>query len=264
MKFDMGAAWNSATSMISRNRSVIAVVAGAFFFLPYFALSMFIPTAAAPDPATTADLEAAIAAISSVYAENWWAILLVFVAQGIGTLALLTLLTDRARPTVGEALKAGAIAFPSYFVANILSVLAIGIGFVLPVALLPFLVILAIPILFYLLVKFSLIMPAIAVDGILNPIKALTRSWQLTKGNSFRLFLFFFLLLLAITIVAGLASMVIAVIFAAVGGQAELIGNAFVGSLVNAMFVTVFLAVLAAVHRQLSGDQPEVLGEVFE
>ena len=40
MKFDMGAAWNEAMRLISGNLQVIAIVAGVFFFLPYFAFSL--------------------------------------------------------------------------------------------------------------------------------------------------------------------------------------------------------------------------------
>lgn len=264
MKFDMGAAWNTATALIGRNRNVLAIVAGVFFFLPYFAISMFLPAAIAPDPSATADMQAVMAAMAAIYADIWWAILPVFIAQGIGTLALLKLLTDRARPTVGEALKTGAIAFPSYFVANILSAAAIASAVMIPVLIFPLLVILVVPVIFYLLVKFSLIMPVIAIEGILNPINALARSWKLTKGNSFRLFLFYFLLMLALLIVTGLANMVFVLLFAAIGGQAELIGNAAATSMINAIFSVIVLAVLAGVHRQLAGETTEAISETFE
>lgn len=264
MKFDMGAAWNTATALIGRNRNVIAIVAGVFFFLPYFAISIFLPTAVTPDPSAAADIEAMVAAMAEIYADNWWAILPVFITQGIGTLALLKLLTDRARPTVGEALKTGAIAFPSYFVANILSVIAIGTAVAIPVVIFPLLVVLAVPVIFYLLVKFSLIMPVIAIEGMLNPVKALLRSWRLTKGNSFRLFLFYFLLMLALLIVTGLANMLFVLLFAAIGGQVETIGNAGASSLINAIFSVIILAVLAGVHRQLAGETTAAISETFE
>jgi hypothetical protein len=264
MKFDMGAAWNAATALIGRNRNVIAIVAGVFFFLPYFAISMFLPTQIAPDVSASADPEVMLAAMVAIYAEIWWAILPASIIQGIGTLALLKLLTDRARPTVGEALKTGAIAFPSYAVANILSAVAIGAAVLLPVLLLPLMILLALPVILYLLVKFSLIMPVIAIEGVLNPINALARSWRLTKGNSFRLLLFYFLLLVALLVVTGLANMVLTLIFAAIGGQAELIGNAAATSLINALFSVIVLAVLAGVHRQLTGDTPQAISETFE
>lgn len=273
MKFDMGQAWNTATSLIGKNKDVILVVAGVFFFLPYLASALLMPEAMAPQAANPEDMQAMMDAVMQTYADYWWVMLIIFVMQGIGTLALLVLLTDRARPTLGDALKRGATAFPSYFVTNILAAIAIVVIVALPVGLVvsvggaifaALAVFLIFPLIFYLMVKFSLIMPAIAIDGILNPVAAIARSWRLTKGNSFRLFLFFVLLFVAVIVVSLLVTMVLGVVFAAMGGEIELIGNGIVASLANAAFVVIFLAVLAGVHQQLAGDRPEALGEVFE
>lgn len=273
MKFDMGQAWTTATSLIGKNKDVILVVAGVFFFLPYLASALLMPEAMAPQAANPEDMQAMMDAVMQTYADYWWVMLIIFVMQGIGTLALLVLLTDRARPTLGDALKRGATAFPSYFVTNILAAIAIVLIVALPVGLVvsvggaifaALAIFLIFPLIFYLMVKFSLIMPAIAIDGILNPVAAIARSWRLTKGNSFRLFLFFVLLFVAVIVVSLLVTMVLGVVFAAMGGEIELIGNGIVASLANAAFVVIFLAVLAGVHQQLAGDRPEALGEVFE
>ena len=127
MKLDMGRAWNEATALVFANKDVVGIVAGVFFFLPYLALSLLMPDAAQPefDPQNT---EAALDALSTLYAENWWAFLLTSVLQMVGMLALFALLTDRARPTVGEALKRGTFGFPSYLATQVLA--AIGIGLI--------------------------------------------------------------------------------------------------------------------------------------
>lgn len=264
MKFDMGQAWNTATMLIGNNRSVVFIVAGVFFLLPYLASALLFPQAMTPEQVNPEDLSAISDAVLQAYAEYWWVILIVFVTQGIGTLALLTLLTDRAKPTVGEAIARGASGFLSYFAANLLFVLALGFILTIALVITPFLVVLAIPVMFYAMVKFSLVLPAIAIDGIRNPIKAITRSWSLTKGNSFRLFAFYVLLVIALMVVTLIVTMVLAVVLAAIGGQVETIGNALVASLINAGFVVLFLGVLAGVHRQLGGDRPEELSEVFD
>lgn len=264
MKLDMGAAWNTATSLIGRNRDVVLVVAGVFFFLPSFAISLIMPQAAAMPMAESGDSEAMMAAVMSLYADYWWAILLSGVAQAIGTLALLTLLTDRARPTVGEAIKAGVVSFPSYFVSNLLVAFAIAIPVGLALVTSPLAIFLVMPIVVYLAIKFSLIMPAIAIDRILNPLGALARSWKLTKGNSLRLFLFFMLLFIATVVIFALVSMIFGVVFAAMGGEVEKIGNAVVSSAISAGFVVIFFAVLAGVHHQLAGDRPEQPAEIIE
>ena len=269
MKFDMGQAWTTATGLLSKNKDVILVVAGVFFFLPYLASSLLMPQAMTPQPANPEDMQAVLDTLTQTYADFWWVMLVIFVTQGVGTLALLVLLTDRARPTLGDALKRGALAFLSYFATNILSVLIIAIAVFVPIFLaisagVAAIGVLVLPIVFYLMVKFSLIMPAIAIDGIRNPLSAIARSWQLTKGNSFRLFVFYFLLFIATIVVFLLVSLVLGVVFAAMGGQIEIVGNGIVASLINAVFVVVFLAVLAGIHRQLSGDRPEELSDVFD
>ena len=272
MKFDMGEAWNTATGLLSKNKDVILVVAGVFFFLPYLASTLLMPQAMTPQSANPEDMQAVFDTIMQTYADYWWVMLIIFVTQGIGTLALLVLLTDRARPTLGDALKSGAIAFPSYFATNIISALIVAFAIVVPgflvvasgIEALGILVLfLVFPILFYLMVKLSLIMPAIAIDGIRNPFRVIARSWRLTKGNSFRLFLFYFLLLVATVVVFLLASLVLGVVLAAMGGEIEIIGNGIVASLINAVFVVIFLAVLAGVHLQLSGDRPEEPSEIL-
>ncbi|MEL7218162.1 MAG: hypothetical protein AAGK01_06995 [Pseudomonadota bacterium] len=48
MKLNMGQAWNEATTMLSANRDTVLAIAGLFFFLPYFALALFIPEAINP------------------------------------------------------------------------------------------------------------------------------------------------------------------------------------------------------------------------
>lgn len=263
MKLDMGRAWNEATALISTNKDVIGIVAGVFFFLPYLAITLLMPEVAQPqvDPE---NFEAAMEAIQAVYAQNWWVLLLSFVLQMVGMLALFALLTDKARPTVGEALKRGTIGFPSYLAAQLIAAIVIGALVALIVVISPFLLFIAIPLIFYAMIKLSLIGPVIGIEQVLNPVTALKRSWQLTKGNSLRIFFFFVLLFLVFLVISVLITLIAGVMFAAIGGEIELIGNGLVGSLVNAVFVVIYLAVLAGIHQQLSGPRTEALMETFE
>lgn len=263
MKLDLGRAWNDATALMSANKDVISIVAGVFFFLPYLALSLLMPEVAQPQ-IDAGNTEALPEALIALYAENWWVFLITSILQMIGMLALFALLTDRARPTVGEALKRGAKGFPSYFVAQMLAVLALGLVGGLLAVISPLLIILAIPVFFYVMIKFSLIGPVIGIEQMLNPIAALKRSWQLTKGNSLRIFAFYVLLFVVLFVVSILVTLITGVVFAAAGGQIELIGNGFVGSLVNAVMTIIFLAALAGIHAQLAGPNTESLEETFE
>lgn len=276
MKLDMGRAWAEATALLAGNRNMVAIIAAVFFFLPYFAIMLLVPETMQPQGqlgADPADAEQALQMMGQLYAENWWVFVIIGVAQAIGMLALLTLLTDARRPTVGEAIAHGTRGFFSYLGAQILLVAAlmlvagllIGLGVAIAGASGAVLTGLAAFIIgLYLFIKFSLVTPVIAIDGILNPVRVLQRSWQLTKGNSLRLLGFYALLFLAMGVLSAVVTMVVGVLFAAMGGQAELIGNGLFAALLNAVFVVVFLGVLAGIHRQLSGPSPAKISTTFE
>ncbi len=274
MKLNMTAAWNSAVTMLNANRSVVTIIGGVFFFLPYLALILLLPGAIEPQvQADPPNLEALVQAIRTMYAENWWAILLMSIVQGIGGLALLALLTDKARPTVGEALQRGAIGLVPYLVAQLVAAVSIGLAIGIPISVAtaigsPALTLVAwlfaFIALLYAIVKISLVAQVVAIDRILNPIAVLKRSWSLTKGNSGRLLLFYMLLAIALGIVLLVITMVMGLLFAAFGGQIELIGNGIVTSATNAVFAIIGLSVLAAVHRQLAGPGADLAYEPLE
>lgn len=275
MKFDMSAAWNEALRLISANRQVITIVAGVFFFLPYLAFMLLFMNqmnALEAAQASNPDPDAMGAAMMTFYGDVWWVILLFMVIQGIGMLGLLTLLTDRSRPTVGAALASGARLFLPYFGAQLLMGVVFGLLLLVPIAVGAgasaaagvVLGIAAVIAFVYLFVKFLLTPAVIAIERQANPISALSRSWQLTKGNSLRIFLFIFLLFVAVMIVGGVFSMILGLLFALAGAEAAVIGQALVSGLVNAVFYVIFLGVIAAIYRQLAGTSGEALHETFD
>ncbi|ANY19483.1 Membrane domain of glycerophosphoryl diester phosphodiesterase [Tsuneonella dongtanensis] len=274
MKFDMSAAWNEAVRLLAANRDVLLIVAGVFFFLPYVGfMLMFTNEMAALEAAQGADPdpEAMGQAMLGFYGSIWWMILLMAIVQGIGMLGLLALLSDRSRPTVGEALKIGLKMLLPYLGAQILVSVLYGLLLLVPIAVgagtsvaTGVLVgIVAFVLLVYLFTKFLLVTPVIAIERVGNPLAALGRSWRLTKGNSLRLFFFILLLLVALVVVGGVISMILGLILALAGEEVARIGNAIVSGLVNGVFYVIFLAVLAAIHRQLTGGSPEAVSETF-
>ncbi len=279
-KLDMGEAWSNATGLIAQNKDTVGAIAGLFFFVPYLAVSLLAPDLANPEPVAAdagASPDAAMAAMleqmTQAYADNWPLFLTVTVVQFIGSLSLLALLSNRDSPTVGEAMKRGLGAAPSYVAAQLLAALAASLAIGVPLGLISFvapgaaaavaffgLLLVAV----YLLVKFSLIAPVIAIEGVRNPLTALTRSWRLTKGNSFRIATFILLLFITIGIVSALFSMVLGLVFALFDPNIANIGNSLVASLVNTVVGVVFLLVLAAIHGQLAGPSDQQLTSTFE
>lgn len=275
MKLDINRAWSEALDLIQTNLSVVAVVAGVFFFLPYLAFVLFMP-----DMATAMSIEsnpqdptAAFEQIMALYADIWWMIALLTVAQTIGTLALLALLRADNRPTVGEAIAIGAIGFLTSIAAtlvfyigfSVVATVILGVAMAINVTALT--VILGIVIfiaLIYFAIKLSLLAPVIAIEKVYNPFAALMRSWRLTKGNSLRLFAFFALLIIAVVVVSMVLGLIVGLAFGLAGGEVARIGNGLLNSLLNAVYVVLMLGVLAAVHRQLAGPDAEVVSETFE
>jgi len=273
VKFDMGRAWNDAVALVSANRHVVPVIAGVFFFLPSFAMALLLPGQMADLQAANGNPAAAWRAMGAFYERIWWAILLVAVVQGIGMLGLLALLTDRSRPTVGEALAIGAKALIPYIVAQFLQALSFVLVFAILVGIgaatgskgiTALLVLVAIVAAAYIFTKFSLTIPVIAIERVMNPVRALARSWRLTKGNSVRLFVFYLLLLIVLMVVAMLLSAIFGLVGVAFGAAGASIVSGVVSALMNMTFVMMLLAVLAAVHRQLSGPSEQNLSETFE
>jgi hypothetical protein len=274
MKLEMNRAWNDALRLLNGSREVILIVAGVFFFLPYFAFMLV-----APDPmaglGTTQppDAETMMARLSEFYARVWWVILLIGILQGIGMLGLLALLTDRRRPTVAEALKIGAVKVLPYIVAYLLIGLALGILVMLLATLaalagVPSLGVLigfvAVIVWLWLFVRFALVGPVMVKEGMSNPLAALRRSWALTRTNGWRLFAFFFLLFVAMIVVTMVISTVFGLILSLFGPDGATFGDAFVVSLINAGWATLLLAVLSAVHDQFAGPSQAALGQTFE
>lgn len=270
MKFDMSAAWRDAVAMISANREVLLVVAGIFFFIPSMVTGLLIGE---PERMAIANIEDAQRQMLATYTEWGWLLAIAAVFTMVGYLALLALLRDHNRPTVGEAIKIGLMGLLPAIGTYLVLVLGLGLAFGILLAIAAatgneaiaaIVTILVVAIFIYVLVKVSLSWPVIAIDKVFNPFKILGRSWRLTKGNSLRLFLFYLLLLVAVIVISTVVSLVGAAFVLAVGESVGLTINAFLSALVGAAASIVFVGVFAAVHRQLTGPSAATLSETFE
>ena len=270
MTFDMNRAWREATEMVNANREVLLIVAGLFFFLPSLAFSLFIPV---PQPAAGATPEQAFALVSGFYQTNAVWLLLMSVLQTFGMLALLALLRHKTKPTVGDALKRAGTGILPYLASQILVSIGLVIALFIVVGLSamtgsPILigvaVIASLVALIYVFVKISLSPAVIAIEHQHNPITILKRSWTLTKGNSFRIFLFYALLTLALSIAALIFRGIVGLALALLGTSAVTIGQAVVSGLIGTIAMIYFVSILAAIHQQLAGPSAETITSTFE
>lgn len=261
MKLDLNAAWESAVKLVRKNREMILVLAGVFFFLPYVVFALFVPMDGFASAAETGESGAMMVTFNAFVADYWWAVLLLSLVQTIGGTAIMAVIGDPARPTVNDAMTRGLSLLPSQVGAQI----AISVAFLIIIILAIMLgslggsrtlattfAIFSLPALLYLGARLSLSSPTIAIERRINPIAAITGSWRLTRGNGLRLFSFYLLLLVAFLVVGQVLALVISLLTALPGAELAKILDAILSGLLNATFAVIIYAVLAAVHRQLA------------
>lgn len=241
-KFNAEAAWNDALALLRANREVAGAIAGIFLFLPTLCFNMLgtpMNMDALMDPARR------LATIDAYLQANWLWLLVMSLSSWIAALAIFVHVTDANHPTVGEALVIGLRLLPFYFIAQLLSGLAIFAGANL--LLLPGL---------YLMIRWAPLATVVAAERITNPIDALRRAWRLTKGHSLRfgLFIIFIFVMTYIlqAIFTVLLSLPLLLLPHAYGAPATVVMSTFAQSV-----ATLFLLfVLLASYRQLVALQP--------
>lgn len=271
MKFESMRAWDEALAMARTNLGVALPLAGVFFALPSLVVSLFAPRPEIVESMTARQqLEVMAATFQSGLAYTLPAI----VVQQAGILALLTLFADRSRPTVGEAIEQGF----SGLLANLAAMLILAVGFGLAGGLFVMLgalsgsaaviaatvgIVLGFAVAVG--VRTSLVAPVIAIERTRNPVAALTRSWNLTQGNTWRLLAFYLLLGLAYILLLAATVGVIGVLATLLGGaRAGEVTTGVIEALIGALALVVQAAILAAIHRQLAGPSRESLRSTFD
>ena len=269
-KLDSNTAWKEASGIVAANRDVLFALGGVFLIIPSLALAVILGE---PEVQPGDKPDQMFAAMSDFYARGWWLILLSTLVQVVGILAILTLMRDRTRPTVAEAIRAGATGALSYLAAQLLLGLGfglvggvlIGIGGAISPAFAGVVVILLFCALIYVGVRSSLAAPLVAVEGMRNPLAILHRSWQLTRGNFWRIFGFLLLLFVLFLVVVAILMLIVGVILAiATSGETQRVLAAVVSGTLTAIGVIYLIGVIAAIHRQLAGPHAADLATTFE
>ena len=270
VKLDTNAAWKEASAIVSANREVLFALAGVFFLVPSLALAVI---AGEPEVLPGMRREQMVAAMEAFYAKSWWIVLISAVLQIVGLLAILTLMRDRSRPTVGEAIRGALPGALSYLAAQFAVVVGLSLigGILIGMAALasPVLAVvtglLFVAALIFVILRLILVGPVIAVDGVRNPVTAMVRSWRLTQGNFWRMFGFMLLIVILFVVVVGIIMMLIGLVLAlASSGEPQRIIAAVFSSALGAVGVVYFAGILAAIHRQLGGPAAADLDATFE
>jgi hypothetical protein len=260
-KFDGNLAWKHASAAVRANRHLLLALAGVFFFLPSFALIMLAKQPQVPPGATPEQMMVVLQPFIQEMAP-WFVV--GSIVQALGQLTLFELFGRSERATVGEALRAGLAALPSYVVVQLLTgfamtfvlFLVMGVaGLVSP------LIGLAVGIYIVCLAygRFVTAGAVIIVERQKNPFTAIGRAVALTRGNGFRVGNFLFLLAISFFVAFMVLTLVIGILTALTMGEgrgAEIL-TGFVSSAATALAVSYFAAITVAIHRQLMGRLAE-------
>ena len=244
-KIDLNRVWDDAKAMGATNKDIIGAIAGMFVLLPFVVALQLLKS-----PDTKLDPSAGPDAVSAWYrafmALNWhlfigWTLLCSF-----AVLAMLVLLLRQERPTVAESLKTAIMVLPSFCIAYFIQNLALEAGMFL----------LIVPAC-YLAGRFALIAPVAAAEQEYNPLVLVRRSFDLTRGNGWRIFLVLAILfcttLIVVMVLSTLAGL-LAALFLPQDVAALCVG--IVTGAVIAGFETFFALLSAAIYRAATPPEP--------
>lgn len=239
MKFSYSAVWNDTMGLLRAHGALIAALAGVFLFLPALLIAQFLP----PDQVPAPTLPEAIAAGRAYLLANWHWLLLQTLLNMVGTIAILTLVFARSGTSVGQAISTGFALLPFFFLASVLSSIVIGIGLAL----------LIVPGL-YLIGRLTPLGPVVVAEHERNPIAALKRSFEVTKGNGWRVLGLVLVVALAAAIVMMVVNMLLGIVFVLAAGQdIGALLSRIVEAATGAALATLLVLLYAAVYRALTG-----------
>ncbi len=239
MKLNYNEVWDDVVAMFKAQSDLVLVLAGALIFLPSLAQSWFVP----PPEIKGFDLNA-IKAMTEYYSDNALVLVACAIPVMLGTGALFALLLDSARLTVGEAIAKAARLLVAFFVLGLLIRIAIGVGLAL----------LIVPGVYF-AARSCLAEPAMMAEGQSNPLIALQRSFELTRGNGWLIVGISLIFIVATTVATSAASAIIGI---AASLLLPVAGAKIVAKLLLAvstcLMATIVAVLAAAIYRQLSGS----------
>lgn len=236
MKLSYSAAWQETLALLRAHGSTIAALAGVFLFLPALLVGHFLPRPEADDMARLIPL------MREYLLENWPWLLLETLVNMVGMLAILRLAFPRGNPTVAGVIAAAAAILPFYFLANLITGLMIGFGFVLLIA--PGL---------YLMGRLAVFGAAMVAEERRNPIDAIRRSFDLTRGNGWAVAGLIIVVALAGLVAMGVTNAILGIAFILIAG--EDLGMFLVlilNSATAAAFATILTLLYAGIYKRLA------------
>ncbi|HEV2568460.1 MAG TPA: hypothetical protein VGT77_07225 [Sphingomonas sp.] len=233
-------------TLLKGQREILLTVARFFLLLPMlllYALRPFTPSGA---QATLLQEYVQWATVNL----HW--LMLTGVLAGLGRLAILILLMGPGRPTVGEAIGAAArllILFLAMVVLMRLMLFGASLLFVVPAL--------------YVFGRLFLAEAAFVAERAHNPVAGITRSFEVTRGNGWRIFFVALIIYLGVLILRAAIGFVVGVLAALSGlGGLERFVNAFVDATADAGLGLILTLISVGLWRRRA-DQGNVRSGAF-
>ncbi|NBC37835.1 hypothetical protein GTZ99_14870 [Novosphingobium sp. FSY-8] len=269
MKIDTNLAWQRVSRSVSANLALALPLAGVFSLLPALAVLFFVPQPLMEGDIKMNEVVAAMRHYVDTY-RPWLPLifgaqLAQFALQAAGSLALVALFADRALPTVGDAISIALRRVLPYLAAEFLFTTLIAaialtlLGAAAASDSLPLLIITGLGlavVVCYVVLRLLLLAPVMVIERQTNPARALTRSWQLTRGQVGPMLLVAALMTLLQAVVAQACGLVAGALVALVADAAAgRMANMAVIVVVASGFAIYMAAFVAEFHRQLTAPE---------
>jgi hypothetical protein len=281
MQFEMNRTWSEAVALVRTNFQLLALIAGIFMLLPSLILIVGMPQILTVGfPGATGDNPEETAARLMEVMPGFFAVVLglLFISM-IGYAAMVALIGPD-RPTVGAAIGKAVRALPTligvllifivgYFLGALVvgltvGLLAAGIGAVTGSGAASFLMgLLTLALVGYVCTRFSLILPTVVLEGVLNPFRAYARSWRLTGPDHMKIFGFFVLLFVVYLVIAFLLVALMGAL-GIVAGSAVTFLFGLISGLIGMVVAMIVTGILVSMHNQLAGMSGRAVSETFE
>ena len=243
-KFSYDQAWQDAVSIARSHTSLLLAITGVFILLPQFGQGLFFP----PPEIEQFD-QSAIEAWNTYFSQNFVALFLLNLPVALGQAAILSLILDPVKPTVGQSLSVAASLLLSVVVLGFAANLIIFGGlflFIVPGI--------------YLLGRLSVAAAAQMAERISNPIIAIRRSIELTANNGFQIAGLIILIVVVGYIFAmaigAVVGIVLTLIVPSVAASAAI---ALLQAALAALTLLVLTVLSAAIYRQCMGGTKQAI-----
>lgn len=237
MKFSYDRAWNDVLWLWRAHGEYLAILAGLFLMVPDFTRNLFIPP-----PAITSFDASALAVLEKYFVDNSLWLFLLSLPVLLGSAAILGLMVDSRRPTVGQAIGVAFVMLPSIFALNLLNNLATFGGllaFVVPGV--------------YLIGRLSAAPAWQMAHRSMNPITSIARGFDLTRGNGWSITGIILIFWITGAIVARGIGAVLGILISFIIPATSLAAvSAFLSAILSATLMLAMLLLAAAIYRQLA------------